>query len=367
MRHDVEYLYNLTALRGGAALLVAAMHIPMNANIPAQVAGWSDLVRHGYYSVDLFFVLSGFIMQHVYGGVFGAGPFSPMSARRFLLARFARIYPLHLFSLSLLVAAAGAQYLASTYATETSMPFGFFFDLPALATNLLLVQSWGITNYPSWNFPSWSISTEWAAYLLFPFLVPAVIGARWRAGLAVVIAFFVLAIIASGGRGLDVTDFPHAMMRCSSEFLIGMVAYRVYRRGLFQRILQRDAACATVLIALAAVFNFALPDIVVVPVVCLLILSCSFNRSGFARVFQSPPWQALGNMSYSIYMLHIPVLRVLTIAARHMCGMPEELGLIRYSAFVVVFFTVVLAASFLCYRHIEVPSRRWLTQRFAAE
>src|ERR1700759_5648029 len=109
MRDKAGYLSNLTPLRGIAAILVAVFHFEMTAGrfVPASTTMFFE---KSYLMVDLFFVLSGFIMLHVYGRAFD-GVLAKGQVRHFFLARFARTYPLHLFTLLLLVVI--VRYLTS--------------------------------------------------------------------------------------------------------------------------------------------------------------------------------------------------------------------------------------------------------------
>src|SRR3984885_11887402 len=101
MEHKARYLSNLTPLRGIAALLVAVFHFEMAIGrfVPAKQTMFFE---KSYLMVDLFFVMSGFIMLHVYGASF-RNRLRWVSVRKFFVARFARTYPLHLFTLLLLV------------------------------------------------------------------------------------------------------------------------------------------------------------------------------------------------------------------------------------------------------------------------
>src|ERR1700722_6044334 len=161
MTPKTGYLSNLTPLRGLAALLVAIFHFEMAIArfIPATKTMFFEKC---YLMVDLFFVMSGFIILHVYGESF-RGAVTGSSLRKFVVARFARIYPLHFFSLALLVILVIALSPAGTYPNAIENP-------AAIATNVFLLQSFYIHNIFTWNIPSWSISAEWAAYMLFPLL-----------------------------------------------------------------------------------------------------------------------------------------------------------------------------------------------------
>ena len=150
-------LMALTSLRAFLAMGVVLFHYQLQWD-PAL--GYSPIIERSRLAVDAFFMLSGFILAHVYGPAFAAGTFS---YRRFLVARLARLYPLHLAILGgvlimvLGASISGVPFDLSTYTTE-----GFF-------KTLFLVQAW----FPSeigynWSGPSWSLSAEWFAYLLFP-------------------------------------------------------------------------------------------------------------------------------------------------------------------------------------------------------
>src|SRR5664279_2124889 len=155
-----KYLSNLTPLRGIAAIWVAVYHFQGIA-VTFISSGSTHLIDRGYIMVDLFFIMSGFIICHVYRKSFEEG-LTAKNFKQFFIARFARIYPLHLFVLIVLIlwiAKIGVGGL------------GMVFDPTSIPTNLLLIHSFGIHKVFTWNVPSWSISAEWWAYMAFPFLV----------------------------------------------------------------------------------------------------------------------------------------------------------------------------------------------------
>src|ERR1700688_4009579 len=160
----------LTSLRFFMALTIVVCHfcglLPFTISI-------SQLPAKGYLGVDFFFILSGFILSHVYLDGLSLGTVHPYD---FYIKRLARIYPVHLFTLLLTVFLAAAFLQLSRYMYPTIVTPGFFSDVcppGRFLANLLLVHAWGWernTLY-SLNKPSWSISAEWFAYLLFPMLV----------------------------------------------------------------------------------------------------------------------------------------------------------------------------------------------------
>src|SRR5580658_9564669 len=168
------YLSNLTPLRGFAAILVAVFHFEMAIGrfVPAATTMFFE---KSYLMVDLFFVLSGFIMLHVYGRAFDR-VVRPGQLRHFFVARFARTYPLHLFTLLLLV-------VIVRYLTNWGNP-PIVLEQPAdILPNVFLLQSFGVCRIYNWNIPSCSISAEWVAYLLFPFLALWISRSRVRVSL----------------------------------------------------------------------------------------------------------------------------------------------------------------------------------------
>jgi peptidoglycan/LPS O-acetylase OafA/YrhL len=117
-------LPSLTPLRGVAALWVVLYHYCGTAQyLPnLDITPYSYFISKGYLGVDLFFMLSGFVMAHVYHDAFSES--IGRHYRGFLVARIARLYPLHIFNLLLFVATAAASQLMSSLLTGSveSMP-----------------------------------------------------------------------------------------------------------------------------------------------------------------------------------------------------------------------------------------------------
>ena len=156
----------LTSLRGVAAIAVVLQHFSSTAQ--SHSSGWiPSIVPHGYMAVDFFFVLSGFIMSYTYLAAFqsdGTRAFAP-----FLLKRVARIFPLGLAVLAIILLLGGiasiwgrSELFISEHAVDVGLTRSIF-------VNVLHMQ--GFFPKHNLNDPSWSISVEMAAYVLFPFLI----------------------------------------------------------------------------------------------------------------------------------------------------------------------------------------------------
>jgi peptidoglycan/LPS O-acetylase OafA/YrhL len=152
----------LTSLRGVAAFAVVLQHFPATAQ--TLTPQWiPSSASHGYMAVDFFFVLSGFIMSLTYLPGFVARGRSAFPD--FMVKRVARIVPMNLFALlALVVAGFLSRRLtgANMFFDDARLPFN-------LAANVLMLQGLGIGQ--NLNGPSWSISTEFAAYFLFPVFI----------------------------------------------------------------------------------------------------------------------------------------------------------------------------------------------------
>ncbi len=156
----------------------------------------------------------------------------------------------------------------------------------------------------------------------------------------------------------------YAILRCLPEFLAGMLLYSGYQSSIFASVLATDTALAAIALLLAALLHLAAPDLAIIPLFPLLILAAVRNTSRFSPLLNSPPPVWLGEISYSLYLLHWFVLFVTTEIARRL---PEldfvNLPLAPSLALIAALIAVSLALATLSFRFVEVTGRRWLRQR----
>ncbi len=338
----------LTALRGIVALWFVLYHATTLPDSPANLgtsAAWAGLILAAPFGVDLFFMLSGFVLTLNYrDGIPGL--------RRFLVRRFARIYPLHaltLVALAVMVLAAprigvpmtgaGASLLVpSDLPYQFALLHGFVFDRP------------------SWNVPSWPLSALALCYLMFPLAQPYLVRAAVRPLLiALVIALFAdIAIAAAFDE--PVAGLP-GIGRAVSGFVAGGIVFRLGE----SRSLPKGAAefAALALVALAA---FEAPPGWMMPF-GLLLIGALAQADGFLCRWLStsvPHW--LGTISYSVILCHIPAYLVLhKVLALLATGRGESHAI----TFVALYIAVTLGASELAYRLTERPARAGIVARFA--
>src|SRR5579859_97545 len=340
-----QNLKPLTAMRFFAAMWVVAYHFT-----PSLGLGMPSLIAKGYLGVELFFVLSGFILSHVYMESFGEGRFR---YRDFLWARLARIYPVHLATLvglGLLAAAAAAVGLnADNQVIRWS-------SLPA---QLTLTQSWGLGLAGGWNHPSWSISAEWFAYLSFPGFALLIWPLRRRpwlaAGLAVAMEVVLnIGFEAISGFPLTKATTAWGALRIVPCFALGCAVWMLWRSGV---IASRKGAVAGVALSTLAVVVAALagaPDWLTTCVFGALILTLGSLASTGSRLLTAPLWVYLGEVSFAVYMVCIPWQLVFEHGVRKMFSLPGDT--LPPLLWVVLYLGVVPAAMML-HHLVERPAR----------
>ena len=354
---------SIEGLRGIAALMVALFHAYVYGKwggLPAQ----SGVLQHAWLFVDLFFVISGYVMAAAYSERLD----SWRSACAYMVRRFFRLYPLHLVTTAtVLLAVVGVQtvkLLLAGYGLKmgNEAPFAVeFFNLKLLGLDLLLLQGVGIMRMEIHNYPSWSISVEFWLYLIFALLMLAIRSSRARIVVSLAIVALSVGYFVSYWSGapqelrtLDTRGLPKGML----SFFQGVLLFYLYRRlapssGGFHGAALGAAQLAAAALALYLVDRQHLLGVyqLLIPFsFTLLVLQLLPDRGLVATLLQTRPVQWMGKHSYSIYLCHVTVLTVLdwpgrTIPepAKHLVGL--------------VFLGAVFGFSALTYRYVEAPWR----------
>jgi peptidoglycan/LPS O-acetylase OafA/YrhL len=336
----------LTALRFMAALWVALYTFWPNLD----VGFLPNLAAKGYLGVELFFVLSGFILSHVYLHAFAEKRFS---YRGFLWARIARVYPLHVFTL-LGVMALGLAAVAVGLSIDASI-----LSWKSLPAHLLMLHAWGFAGEAGWNHPSWSISAEWFAYLAFPLFALAAWPMRKRpwvatAGTAVFLMGLYAAFERLAGFPLTEATFRWGALRIVPCFAYGCALYLVYRRAPLPHAGLLALSAAVVMGASASVLAW---DAVTVLAAGLLILALASVPDGKAGWLGSKPAVYLGEISYSVYMVCAPwQILAVNLAARATGAEDKRLHVLVWLGIILG----LIAAAAATYHLIERPARKAL-------
>lgn len=347
-------LDGLTTVRGVAAAWVVGFHyFGELAALWPTIGTAGRILAHGDLAVPLFFMLSGFVIHYNYAA--RLSPFSLRGYLRFLIARFGRIYPVHIVTLLVML----ALYRCAGIMNITVVEAGYRSD--DFVRNVFLVHAWVPAADRNWNKPSWSISSEWFVYLLFPvLLVPIRLITSGRRAVAAIIACGVTSALACA------YEYPYAMVISAvPTFIAGCVMAKWMEEA--QSIARAWPVClAAGAVGVLAAVPYVVPDAVVVRcliVACFvpLILGVAFmgHREGW---WTSRLLLYLGEISYSLYMTHMMV-QLLTSRLFPIARYSESSVLLRVMVSCVI-VALVAAAALTCYYLVERPAqrciRRWL-------
>ncbi len=339
----------LTGARGIAAWMVVLYHVRL-AFADAVPQSVVNILAKGYLAVDLFFIMSGFVMWLNYGECFKRDGLR--ATPDFLIKRIARIYPLHFVVLSLTT-----LYAVATALIVHGNPDRYPFD--ALPLHFLLMQNWGSGTALSWNDPSWSISAELGAYILLPFFVLAC--RKVKADLPIVILGIaglcgVMGLVMTFAGSAHMGDHvaQTGLIRCIIEFLIGTLVCTLWQLPHHQR--------AMIALAIAAIAIFgalglsgALSEIWVAPVLfAATVFLLAATSASPLNPFSSRILVYLGELSYSTYLWHFLlwiVFKLVFVTDIYSVSLP----------LMALFVGLTYAASVLSYRFVEDAGRRWLT------
>jgi peptidoglycan/LPS O-acetylase OafA/YrhL len=371
----------LTSIRFFAALHILVFHVyeghrmsqgeapgslKVFDQLPAFVLNW---LRHGYFSTSLFFLISGFILAFLY--IRPDGQMS-IAKRTFWIARMSRVYPLHILIIGI---AAPIAIIAAIIVDELSL----FTVVSSGLLSAALLQAWVPPYALSWNFPTWALSTVAFFYLMFP-LLTRLLRNRSRRQLAIGLAvlplvsllpsFVFLACYPDGGKPLS---FWHEFVMRTPlfwipHFLMGMTLSRLAEISRFDLSWQGSSRSVFswgdlsflgvlgVSLVDVPIPNFVLRHGLLAPFYLVTIYDLARNRGMLARLLCLPGIRILGDASFAMFMLQLPVFILIMIVAT-VIPMPSAL----HVSLIVI---VAVGVSLLSTRYFEKPVSRRLRARF---
>lgn len=364
----VDRYVALDSLRGIGALMVVLYHSKINSSI------WgTSIFDNLYLFVDFFFVLSGFVIAANYQSKLE----SLRGLGEFMRRRFWRLYPLHVFVLMAYVSLELAEFLFLDGALGGVGGNAFSGDrsIAAIFTNLLLVHSLGIHDSLTWNSPSWSISTEFYAYLLFG-AVTVLLRNRVRFAATAALLVMPLLIFEFSSVGMKTTS-DLGFVRCVFGFAGGVIVWNLVKQFSSSARLRIGPGWAHSFAELSAVAIIVVflayadqTSAILIPFVFMAaVLVFTSDRGLVCRLLSTKPFVYIGMWSYSIYMVHLfirdislgvaKVIRKLGFDVMWSGGSESLLGPDTFSGnlLLLAYVGVTIAVASLTYRHIEVPGR----------
>jgi peptidoglycan/LPS O-acetylase OafA/YrhL len=351
----VPLIRSHASLRGIAASGVFFGHFFWN-----QTAGVGGIIRWAGCAVDLFFILSGFILNWVY-----LSPANSFHWSSYLRARVARIVPLYYFTTLLFLPIPlysmfrhGISYVGQDYPAT-------------LATNLFMVS--GILD--GWNhtinIPAWSIGVEFFCYLsVFPLLMwlGRFLAARSYGVAASVLLVLVLTAALVHAYKMEPIAIYHWswdsswLSRGIYGFSIGFFLCLLYRASLPSP--PGTGIIHAMLLASLALFPLAIggyiPSQFLLCAFPLLVFATAYDRGAAAAILNHSLFQWLGERSYSIYLWHMPVLTFFRFLLAPVVARYIPVSAVPGFMKLAVVTCAVLLVSELSYRYFEAPCRAWI-------
>jgi peptidoglycan/LPS O-acetylase OafA/YrhL len=297
----------------------------------------SLLYNYGFYGVQMFFLISGFVFAHIY-----INRNELVGAKEFFINRFARLYPLHLFTLLLifLYCLVDQEFIESQFNVERSR----FIDVYHFFLNIFFIQSWGFEKGLSFNAPTWSVSVEIGVYITFFLCLKFLRKYKIYFSLSIICLLFIL-------YKIQILNFKYNEF--ALLFYIGIAIYqipiRTYSKTFF---------IISVILVIISFYGRNFKILLFCPGILIFsILLDSYIRNIKIKNLFS----ILGGTTYSLYLLHYPVMIVaLWLETKHKLFN----NFYENDNFILFYFLFLIIISICSYRFMEAPLNRKIRNKF---
>jgi peptidoglycan/LPS O-acetylase OafA/YrhL len=332
-------------------------------------------LRNSHLFVDFFFVLSGFVIFANYQDRLTGG----FSLKRFIFLRWGRLYPLHIFILALFIGMEAAQLFIHIGGVSHHRPFsdpGQSWQY--IVSSILMTHGLGFHGEQAFNSPSWSISAEFFAYILFATMLAWLKdkNAYFLGGV-----FLLAGVLLAAFSSQYIINSGHlAFVRCVYGFAAGAMVWRSFsrRRDSLRALMEKRAVATTleIITALGVVVFVSLaghgPATLLAPFVfAATVYIFAFNRGALSAVLSTKPFLTVGMISYSVYMTHELIQSLFLLGAKILGKLGFSLTVaVNGSTYLgrtlwqgdlisLVFLSAVIVCSLLTYTLLEKPCRLW--------
>jgi peptidoglycan/LPS O-acetylase OafA/YrhL len=359
MKSTTKRYEALDGWRGLAALLVVVHHFK-TANT------FSDSVFVGNFAmmVDLFFVLSGFVIS--LSSIDKLQSFH--DCKSFMIKRFARIYPLHLVTLLALVPFALVYSLILNQGGDRFSLFSFI-------SNVFLIDPLNLFDAPTWNMPSWSIAVEFFAYLFFSIILFFNLRKRIRFFTLLSLVSIMLLFVFSDKFMKDTSSY--SLFRCFTGFFMGCAIYSIKEKldtkvlgSVFYRNVIFVSEWILLILLIFILINKANLIMFFLPLFFgLLVFIYSYELGHISKLLRLDFFQKLGLWSFSIYMIHsviflsIKGLSIVTDKILQIGWYDQSRNIFDFGSDFVnglsyfIALSVVIVLSRFTYIYIELPAQ----------
>lgn len=339
---------SLTGIRGIAALYVALFH-SLELHGSGHFTTFQNFINNGFLSVDIFFLLSGFVMtlsskKYFEGKIY----LKPYLA--FMKKRFARLYPMYFIVL----------VFGFVFINHFSGRMNFIIGLTMLS--VLFANGYIMIHL-------WSLSTEWVAYMVYPILLKICDKFNSFIWTIIVIACSLLLIaysiqlkhISAPANGNFAIPPVPAIIRCLSDYLLGITCFLVIRK--WPKIYNYKNLISVITLLLLVVCLF-IPgsDVIVIVLFMPLMISISNDKSWVSKIMSSTIVYFLGLISYSLYLIHPIFLHFFKDKFY------EQYNNLLYKTLIfnTGYLIVITLVAYILFKIIELPMQKILNNKVEA-
>lgn len=299
LKPDSDQMLHLDALRIVGAVMIVVFHFNRFINLDGRWQAADDTIKNFSLIVDLFFLISGYVMAAIYTGRITTFA----KYRDFIQKRVARLGPLHWATMGVFVVIAALGWAGVLNEHDPSR-----YDVTCLPQNILFIHAWGTCKAQTWNFVSWAISAEMGLYIALPALF--LITARGPLATALVAfgSLFLLLWISRTGETFSQWTYDFGVARAVPGFMLGMLAFQV-RDSLARLPFARFVMWALLAAFFAASWAGASRTSLLLVIYALGLAGVAADaqgvQGGVSRALA--PWAQL---SFSLYLLHPIALKI---------------------------------------------------------
>ena len=346
LKPDSEDMLHLDALRIVGALMIVVFHFNRYINLDGRWQVADDMIKGFSLIVDLFFLISGYVMAAIYTGRLTTWN----KYGTFLQKRVARLGPLHWATMLVFIGVWAAGVMGWGGDVDPKR-----YDLSCIVPNVLFVHAWHTCHSQTWNFVSWAISAEMGMYLALPLLFWITGRGRIVTALVVVASFVILLLNPDGEMPFHQWTWNFGVLRAVPGFLLGMLAFQL--RGALGKLPGARWWMWGLLAVFLAASTLRIERAVLLLIVYALGLAgvaadAAGTQGGISR--RLAPWAQL---SFSLYLLHPIALKMginwIGVGRLHLDGDPMRL-------WVLLWVLLLIPAAYLSLVLFERPARDWI-------
>jgi len=341
--------YGIELLRFVASLTIVIFHWGLSFGFLNLADNYTyknilnTIYLHGDVAVSIFFVISGVVFSNIY-----LDKKDNSSFKNFFIKRFARLYPLHIITLTLIII---IQFLFfKIFGSNQLYTFNDFYHF---LLNIFLLLGVGFEEGRSFNSPVWTVALEIYVYFIFFFLITQI----KKHQILLVALVYALIIIVDKTKAMEL-DFISRYINLTffldfaRLFFSGVLIFLIEKKFKDSKYLYIGTA---LLLIIASVIKFYFFIFIPALVMLFVLLDKIIVSNQIKKIFV-----ILGNLTYSMYLLHTVTFLYLLFVLRTF----DKMNLF-YSDFSFIFYlTGTILLSLLSFNYIEKPLNTKIRKKF---